>query len=606
MKGLSVIFLLVLTIFQVVADPTYPLKAVPGQHYVVDRNGVPVLIEGDSAWYLTECLDRADVDYYLSNRWAQGYNAVLLDIAESGGDDGFADDTNIYGCHPFTNTLDGIYTNLLSWNISYFTNVDWVINRAAHYGMCVFAYPLYDNPPGFPGWYVNAMVGNPTTNLYQYGAFIGARYKNFSNLVWIGAGDYNEPNAPTNCLWNYIAAGILSEDTNHLITAQPQRTYPATYYSNFVTLNATYPACYPYIQSLANYEMSPILPSFLREPYYEGSSNDCDFPVLTDQACRQFDYWAVLSGDAGYFFGNGSIWLFQSGWQNLLFSPASTSVPFLGELMTSRKWYSFVPDVNHTVVIGGYGEYGTIDFATTAREATGKTVMAYIPQDAMTLTVDMTSISGKSANAWWYDPSNGVASLIGIYSNTGTQTFTAPGTNDWVLVLDDASQNYPPPGVTDPDAPTIYVDLTNETAAVGSTVNLGVVASGASPLNFQWLFNGTVLPGAVSNPLILTNVTPTNSGNYQVIVTNSMGAAASYVATLTVLVPNVMSIANMSSDLFQVTLTGIPGQTYMLQYTTNLSSPWQSLGNATINSSGAFRFYETGNPVSGFFRAAFP
>jgi hypothetical protein len=89
-------------------------------------------------------------------------------------------------------------------------------------------------------------------------------------------------------------------------------------------------------------------------------------------------------------------------------------------------------------------------------------------------------------------------------------------------------------------------------------------------------------------------------------VTNSLGAAASYVATLTVLVPNVVSISDLSENLFELTVMGTPGQTYSLQYTTNLNSPWQNIGNATINSSGTFTFYKAAAPISGFFRTAYP
>src|SRR4029077_7084710 len=39
-----------------------------------------------------------------------------------------------------------------------------------------------------------------------------------------------------------------------------------------------------------------------------------------------------------------------------------------------------------------------------------------------------------------------LATLIGIFPNSGTQNFTAPDGNDWVLVIDDASANLPAPG----------------------------------------------------------------------------------------------------------------------------------------------------------------
>jgi hypothetical protein len=61
----------------------------------------------------------------------------------------------------------------------------------------------------------------------------------------------------------------------------------------------------------------------------------------------------------------------------------------------------------------------------------------------------MTKVSGDQVKAWWYDPRTGKATQIGTYESTGEKTFTPPTSgknNDWVLVLDDASKNYAPPG----------------------------------------------------------------------------------------------------------------------------------------------------------------
>jgi len=39
------------------------------------------------------------------------------------------------------------------------------------------------------------------------------------------------------------------------------------------------------------------------------------------------------------------------------------------------------------------------------------------------------------------DPQTSAATLIGTFPNSGSQNFTAPDSNDWVLVIDDASAN---------------------------------------------------------------------------------------------------------------------------------------------------------------------
>jgi hypothetical protein len=68
----------------------------------------------------------------------------------------------------------------------------------------------------------------------------------------------------------------------------------------------------------------------------------------------------------------------------------------------------------------------------------------------------------------------------------------------------------------------------------GSTVTFNSRATGTSPLSFQWYFNGTNLPGASNQQLILPSVTPASSGAYFVVVTNLYGMATSTIAQLTV------------------------------------------------------------------------
>jgi hypothetical protein len=73
-------------------------------------------------------------------------------------------------------------------------------------------------------------------------------------------------------------------------------------------------------------------------------------------------------------------------------------------------------------------------------------------------------------------------------------------------------------------APVILSQPTNQVAAVGSTLSLSVVATGASPLSYQWRLNGTNLAGASSSALALANLQLTNAGYYSVWVTNASGS----------------------------------------------------------------------------------
>jgi alpha-tubulin suppressor-like RCC1 family protein len=68
---------------------------------------------------------------------------------------------------------------------------------------------------------------------------------------------------------------------------------------------------------------------------------------------------------------------------------------------------------------------------------------------------------------------------------------------------------------------------------VGGNVSLGrnftlqAAVSGAAPLSYQWLFNGTNLPGATNLTLSLSNLSSNNAGSYQLVASNALGWAAS-------------------------------------------------------------------------------
>ena len=66
----------------------------------------------------------------------------------------------------------------------------------------------------------------------------------------------------------------------------------------------------------------------------------------------------------------------------------------------------------------------------------------------------------------------------------------------------------------------------------GVFATFSVVVSDASGMSFQWKFNGTNIPGATGDSLLLTNVSATNQGQYSVVVTNSAGSVTSAPAEL--------------------------------------------------------------------------
>jgi hypothetical protein len=90
---------------------------------------------------------------------------------------------------------------------------------------------------------------------------------------------------------------------------------------------------------------------------------------------------------------------------------------------------------------------GLYRFVAT-RDLAGSYAMIYAPT-GRPFEVRLDRLSGSRIKAWWFDPRTGLATAAGEFPRSGTQRFISPAAGealDWVLVLDDVAQNYPPPG----------------------------------------------------------------------------------------------------------------------------------------------------------------
>jgi hypothetical protein len=89
------------------------------------------------------------------------------------------------------------------------------------------------------------------------------------------------------------------------------------------------------------------------------------------------------------------------------------------------------------------------------------------------------------------------------------------------------------------DPPTILTGPASQLALVGANMSFSVIATGTPSLFYRWRFNGTNLSdsahivGSQTNALSILNVQSNDAGNYQVVITNAVGAVTSQVAILT-------------------------------------------------------------------------
>jgi hypothetical protein len=439
-------------------QPVYPLKLSADRKYLVDQNNQPFFITGDAAWSLIAQLNNADAVIYLSDRASRGFNAVIVNLLEHQ----FATKApaDINGDLPFAGTAFQS-----AENEAYFAHADYIIQQAGNYGIAVLLFPSYAGYAcGGEGWCAE-MRAATNAQMYAWGQYVGDRYKNFPNIIWVIGADV-DPAAYANLQTrlNQVALGILASDPNHsLMTGHNVRgksAMDAWAGSSWLTLNTAYDTNSNMAAACAsNYGRSGALPLFEIEDYYEGEHS------MTALQLREEAYWEVLSGcTAGRVFGNNPIWEFSynsGNWKNSLGSAGSVQAALVGTLMRSREFWKMTPDLNHIVMTAGYQSGSTL--AVTSRTADNQSIISYIPTQR-TVTMDLTKVSGASAKAWWFNPQTGTATLISTFPTTGSQSFTPPDQNDWVLVIDDAAANLPAPGsapyssppteTTIPSAPT--------------------------------------------------------------------------------------------------------------------------------------------------------
>ena len=99
--------------------------------------------------------------------------------------------------------------------------------------------------------------------------------------------------------------------------------------------------------------------------------------------------------------------------------------------------------------------------------------------------------------------------------------------------------------------PTIVTPPTSATVVAGSNTTFTVVAAGSGTLTYQWLKNGTTIPGATSATLTLNNVSSADAANYSVTVANANASITSSAATLTVLVAPAITAQPASVSVVQ-------------------------------------------------------
>src|SRR3974390_576365 len=328
---------------------TYPVKiSSSNPRILVDQNNVPFLMVGDSPQSLIVNLSATNAAIYVADRATNRFNTLLIDAICTTYTFGPPDASLVDGTLPFTNTIAGGYYDLTAPNPAYFSYLDEIINLCASNGIQVMLDPIETG-----GW-LPTMLANGTTNCRAYGQYLGNRYKNFPNILWSNGNDFQNWSNPTNdAVVLAVASGIKDIDSNHLQTIQLEfyisSSLDDTNWAPIVGLNAAYTYSPTYAEVLHAYNQSSTIPAFMIEANYEYETNSGTDGGST-RILRMQEYWTMLSGATGQFYGNYYTWTFMHGWRSHLGSPGVGQLRCMARLFGSRKWYDLVPDQAHVFV----------------------------------------------------------------------------------------------------------------------------------------------------------------------------------------------------------------------------------------------------------------
>jgi Protein of unknown function (DUF4038)/Putative collagen-binding domain of a collagenase len=417
----------------------YPLRVGPTRRYLVDQRGRPFLIVGDSPQSMIANLSLQDAKSFIADRKSFGFNALwvnlLCDKYTAGRDDGSTYDH----IQPFLKPND-----LSTPNPRYFARVNAMIRLAGKYGMVVFLDPIETG-----GW-LGTLQANGSAKAYAYGRYLGKRYAKFPNIVWMSGNDFqNWGDASADAVVLAVAKGIRSADPHHLHTVELNFNVSSSLddarWEPLLGLDAAYTYNATYAEVLTDYNRKNFIPIFMVEAGYEFEQNNSSISPGTPETLRRQEYWSVLSGASGQFYGNHYTWQFLPDWKTHLDTPGSKQIRYLVKLFSGVEWWQLVPDQLHTLLTAGYGTFtsnGNVDssdYATAARTPDGKLAIAYLPT-VRTVTIDTSQLAAKAV-ARWYDPTAGTFTPATPLSSNGTiETFRPPdknsaGDSDWLLVL---------------------------------------------------------------------------------------------------------------------------------------------------------------------------
>ncbi len=400
-----------------------PIRVSPNRRYFVDANGRPFFWLGDTAWPFFVSYSPEAADRHLVNRAAKGFSVIQCVLAW-----GDPIPPNLAGTPPRAN-----YHGEPPWkqtpaepNPAFFNYVETLLRRAAELGLVLAVLPTW-------GFHVNDSRVFDPQNGYAYGEWLGRRFKDAPNLIWVNGGDRE----PADCAdtWRAIARGLRAGDGgSHLISYHPCGFFSSSYYFhnedwldfNMIQTWSAWPAVYQAVS--ADRALDPPKPVVHAEGAYEDGP---EYPLgpITPLVVRRQAWWAVMAGGFPTY-GQNQMWRMEPGWQGALDSPGAFHMGMLRQIIGHFPWWEMIPD--QTLFNEGTSCGRTLNAAM--RTPDRRLALLYLSSQCHAY-VRVDRIAARKARATWINPATGEHQAGGEYlTGNATGATFARWTSEWFSV----------------------------------------------------------------------------------------------------------------------------------------------------------------------------
>jgi hypothetical protein len=411
------------------------LVVTDGTGIIQHEDGTPFLWLGCTSWGMTEWLSREEVDLYLNDRKSKGMNVVQFCLFWGKRVDYptkfTANAPNFYSHKAFDET-DGFPDATRPAIIEggspenpndYWDHVDYCLSAIRKRGMYAAVLPFWGRR------YVNATQASqslPVFNLKNidgYGKFLGERYGNEPNIIWVSGGDV-KADAGGDFLPHYrlfaegLVKGVTGQDVKWnqpheawdkvLMTYHPDGTpmvNSSKWFHSDPWLDFNMIETYVYRDFIANavhqdLNLDNPKPTVLGEPHYEGITNDHKAEAIN---MRRQAYQSFFAGAAGFTYGggfdeegNGPLFSPANNWELLLEWEGAGQMLFLKNFLQQYEWWAWKPA--NEIITDGKGD-GELEKVAVKKD---ESCFVYFPDNT---SCKLTANDFKSLS--WYNTETG-------------------------------------------------------------------------------------------------------------------------------------------------------------------------------------------------------